>query len=114
MHGSRNFCLGGSRFSQQKKTFDNVFIIFYLTLVLNLFSVILSFFFKENYNSYRFQLGQRFQLGSNIFQGGGGVSNFFLGEVGVNADFYRNLLIFGGGGGGLRTPISQPLWIRAC
>ena len=52
MHGSSNFRQGGSRLSRQKKPFDNVFIIFYLTLVLNvnLFSVILSFF-KENYNS---------------------------------------------------------------
>ena len=46
IHGSRIFRQGGSRLSRQKKTFDNVFIIFYLTLVLNLFSVILSFFFK--------------------------------------------------------------------
>ena len=50
MHGSKNFRQGGSRLSQQKKPFENVFIIFYLTLVLNFFSVILSFF-KENYNS---------------------------------------------------------------
>ena len=46
MHGYRNFRLGVSRLSQQKIPFDNVFIIFYLTLVLNLFSVILSFFRK--------------------------------------------------------------------
>ena len=46
MHGSRNFRQGGSRLSRYKKTFDNVFNIFYLTLVLNLFSVILSFLRK--------------------------------------------------------------------
>ena len=52
MHGSRNFRQGGSRFSRQNKPLTTFFffIIFYLNLVLNLFSVILSFFFKENYN----------------------------------------------------------------
>ena len=50
MHGSRNFRQGGPGSADRKKTFDNVFIIFYLTLDLNLFSVMLSFF-KENYNS---------------------------------------------------------------
>ena len=45
MHGSRNFRQGGPGSADRKKnTFDNVFIIFYLTLVLNLFSVMLSFF----------------------------------------------------------------------
>ena len=105
MHGSRNFRQGGSRLSRQKKLFDNVFIIFYVTSVLYFFSVILSFF-KENYNSYRFRLRPRFQLGTNISQRGGGgggggggeLSNFFPGKVGVNADFYRNLVIFQWGG----------------
>ena len=50
MYGSRNFRQGGPGQADRKKTFDNLFIIFYLILVLNLFSVILSFF-KENYNS---------------------------------------------------------------
>ena len=37
-----HFRPGGSRLSRQKiKTFDNVFITFYFTLVLNLFSAIL-------------------------------------------------------------------------
>ena len=35
------------------------------------------------------------------------MSNFFLGEVGINADFYRNLVI--SGGGGLNPHISAPL-----
>ena len=40
---------------------------------------------------------------------GGGVQ-LFPGEVGVNADFYRNLVIFrGGGGGGLNPHIPAPL-----
>ena len=53
---------GGSRLSRQKiKTFDNVFITFYFTLVLNLFSVILR-----------------------------GVQ-LFPGEVGVKTYFYRKL-----------------------
>ena len=50
MHGSRNFRQGGPGSADRKETFHNICIIFYLTLVLNLFSVILSFF-KENYNS---------------------------------------------------------------
>ena len=32
------------------------------------------------------------------------MSNFFPGEVGVNADFYRNLVIFRGGGLNPRIP----------
>ena len=45
MHGSRNFRQGGSRLSRQKTTFDNVFIIFCLT-IFNYTE-----FFKEKYNS---------------------------------------------------------------
>ena len=48
MHGSRNFRQGESRLSGQKKPLTTFFfIIFYLTLVLNLFSVILSFFKRK-------------------------------------------------------------------
>ena len=43
MHGSRNFRQGGPGSADKKNTFDNVFIIFYLTLVLKLFSVKLRF-----------------------------------------------------------------------
>ena len=46
MHGSRNFRQGGRGSADSIKPFDNVFIIIYLTLVLNLFSVILSFLRK--------------------------------------------------------------------
>ena len=44
---------------------------------------------------------------------GVGVSNFFKGGGGPNANFYRNpytYLLFSRGGGGVRTP--YPLWIR--
>ena len=81
----------------EKKTFDNVFIIFYLTLVLNLFSVILSFFLRKTI----ILTGSSSDRGSSwgpTFSKGGGVSNFFPGEVEVNADFYRNLLILRRGG----------------
>ena len=53
----------------------------------------------------------RFQRGSIIFQGGGGVSNFFPGGGGPNANFFRNpctYLLFSKGVSG--PPIS--LWIR--
>ena len=51
--------------------------------------------------------------GVHYFPGGGGVSNFFQGGGGPNANFFRNpytYLLFSRGGGGVRTPI--PLWIR--
>ena len=38
---------GGGQAQPTEKAFDNVFIIFYLTLVLNLFSVILNFFYGK-------------------------------------------------------------------
>ena len=69
----------------EKKTFDNVFINFYLTLVLNLYSVILSFLRKTIILK-----GSSSDRGSSLdptFTKGGRVSNFFPGEVEVNADF---------------------------
>ena len=50
--------------------------------------------------------------GPTFSKGGGGASNFFPGEVGVNADFYRNLVIFRGGGRGLNPHIPAPLDLR--
>ena len=59
--------------------------------------------------------------GVHCFPGWGGVSNFFQGGGGANANLFRNpctyllnpctyLLFSRGGGGGSRPPI--PLWIR--
>ena len=109
MYGSRNFRQGGSRPSRQKKTFDNLFIIFYLILVLNLFSVILSFL-RKTIILKGSSSDPGSSLGRTFSKGGGGMSNFFPCEVGINADFYRNLVIFWGG----LNPHILVLWIRAC
>ena len=79
----------------EKKTFDNVFISFYLTLVLHLFSVILSYLRKTI--TLKGSSSDRGSSWRPTFSKGG-MSHFFLEEVGVNADFYRNLVIFRGGG----------------
>ena len=87
MYGSRNFRQGWVVRAQpdRKKTFDNVFINFYLTLVLNLYSVIMSFLRKTIILK-----GSSSDRGSSwgpTFTKGGRVSNVFPGEVEVNADF---------------------------
>ena len=113
MHRSQNFRQGGGGGVQAQPTekpFDNVFIIFYLTLVLNLFSVILSFFLRKTIILKGSSSDRGSSWGPTFSKGGGGVvSNLFPGEVGVNADFYRNLVIFRGGGGALNPRIPAPL-----
>ena len=72
MRGSRNFRQGGGgggvQVSLTKKSSDNVFFFFFLVLSLFYRSQMLNF--KEIYHF------SRFQRGSNIFQGGGGVQPF--------------------------------------
>ena len=83
MHGSRNFRQGSA--DRKKNTFDNVFIIFYLTLVLNLFSVILSFFLRKTIilkgssSDRGSSCGPTFSKGGG---GGGGGPTFFQGKWG--------------------------------
>ena len=98
MRGSRNFRQGGPGHYDQKKSSDNVFF-----LVLSLFYRSQTVNFKEIYHFLRFQRG------SNIFQGGGGVQLFpgrgsnclFPIETHITCDFP--------GGGGWSGPPVPPL-----
>ena len=108
MHGLSNFRQGGggggSRLSRQKNPLTTFLFLFYFSHQL-IFSY--TEFSKENYISHFLKVLARteVQLGSNIFQRGG-VQLFSRGR-GVNADFYRNLVIFQGGG--LNPHIPAPL-----
>ena len=73
------FARGGPRPTARKKLWQRSFFFF---LVLNFFYSVLSMvYFKENYNF------QRFQRGSNIFQGGDGGSNIFQ----VGSKFFQGV-----------------------
>ena len=84
MHGSRNFRhrggvgVGGREpCSANIKTFDKFFINnFYYILILNLFSVILSFI-RETI------ILKGYREGPTFSKGGRGVAQLFSGEVGV-------------------------------
>ena len=83
MHGSRNFCQGGSGSIWQKKALTTFFF-----LVLSLFYWSQMVNFKENYHF------SRFQRGSNFFQVGGGGSNcLFPIETHIACDFPGGVLI---------------------
>ena len=73
MRGSRNFRQGGPGQSDKEKSSDNVFFFFFFFLVLSLFYRSQMVNLKEIYHF------SRFQRRSNIFQGGGGGSNFSQG-----------------------------------
>ena len=84
MRGSKNFRQGGGGGGgggrgpgqSDKKALTTFFIYFfhYFFLVLSLFNRCQMVNFIEIYHF------SRFQRGANIFQGGGGVSNFFQGR----------------------------------
>ena len=72
MRGSRNFRQGGGggvQVSLTQNSSDNVFLL--------LFFLVLSLFYRSQMANFKeiFQFS-RFQRGSNIFQGGGGVQLF--------------------------------------
>ena len=76
MRGSRNFRQGGPGQFDKKRSSDNVFFFFFfffLVLSLSYRSQMVNF--KEIYHF------SRFQRGSNIFQGGGGVQLFPGGPI---------------------------------
>ena len=89
MRGSRNFCQGGGvQALLPENSSDNVFFPFFSPqLILKFYRGLLMVYFRENYNF------SRFQTGSNIFQGGGGVHHFPEGpnffQWGLNANLYR-------------------------
>ena len=107
MHGSRNFRQGGGGGGgpgQCDKKSSDVFCFF---LVVSLFYRSQMVNFKEIYPFLRFQRG------SKIFQGGGGVQLFPRGGGAPIAYSHIETHItcdFPGGGGG-PDPLS-PLWIR--
>ena len=81
MHGSRNLRQGGPGQSD-KKSSDNVFFFFF-------FSVLSLFYRSQMVNLKEIYHFSRFQRGSNIFQGGGGVQpgvQLFPGGGGPIAD----------------------------
>ena len=109
MSGSRNFRQGGGGGGGPGpsviKIPDNVFIVLFL-VVLHLFYGMSMVYFKENYNF------PRFQRGSNIFPGGGGVQLFLGGEGGSYCLFpieSHITCVFPGGSGPLAPlpPLDQ-------
>ena len=99
----QEFSPGGVQVSLTKNSSDNVFFFFFLALSLFYRSQMVNF--KEIYHFSRFQRGPTFSRGgggSNVFQGGSNC--LFPIETHITCDFP----------GGIRIPLSPPLWISTC
>ena len=93
MRRSRNFCQGGGSSPDCQKTALTTFCFFSLQLILQFYSGLSMFYFKEHYNFPRFQRGSNIFAGGPTFSGGGGG-----GLILFCIETHRNCDYPGGGG----------------